>query len=86
VLATNKSGYLVALVPAGGAAADVDKTAERLHDALRRSGPPKPWRVAAGRPYPGAYGIARSYEEAREAIIFAEQLHLTSLWCGRVTC
>lgn len=75
VLTTNKSGYLVALVPSGGAAADVDKAAERLHDALRGSGPPKPWRVAAGRPYPGAYGIARSYEEAREAIIFAEQLH-----------
>src|SRR5215217_1993029 len=34
------------------------------------------WQVAAGRPYPGAYGIARSYEEAREALLLARRLHL----------
>ena len=32
--------------------------------------------MAAGRPYPGAYGIARSYEEAREALLLARRLHL----------
>jgi DNA-binding PucR family transcriptional regulator len=33
-----------------------------------------PWHLAAGRPYVGAYGIARSYEEAREALTLAERL------------
>lgn len=28
-----------------------------------------------GRPYPGAYGVARSYEQAREGITLAERLH-----------
>lgn len=46
-----------------------------LHEALSRSKRSKPWRVSVGRPYTGAYGIARSYEEAREAIILAERLH-----------
>ena len=35
---------------------------------LRRLGKRAQWRVAAGRPHLGAYGIARSYEEAREAL------------------
>jgi DNA-binding PucR family transcriptional regulator len=43
----------------------------RLAEALR-------WQVSAGRPYPGAYGIARSYEEAREALLLARRFHLTS--------
>ena len=34
------------------------------------------WRVAAGRAFPGAYGVARSYEEAREALIMAGRLHV----------
>jgi sugar diacid utilization regulator len=34
----------------------------------------RPWRVTLGRAYPGAYGIARSYEEAREALTLAERL------------
>jgi DNA-binding PucR family transcriptional regulator len=29
-----------------------------------------------GRPYPGSYGIARSYEEAREGLTMAVRLHL----------
>jgi DNA-binding PucR family transcriptional regulator len=32
--------------------------------------------VAAGRAFPGAYGVARSYEEAREALSFADRLDL----------
>lgn len=35
-----------------------------------------PWQVAVGRAYPGSYGIARSYEEAREALTMAARLHL----------
>lgn len=34
------------------------------------------WRVAAGRAFPGAYGVDRSYEEAREALVLAERLEL----------
>jgi sugar diacid utilization regulator len=34
------------------------------------------WRIAVGRAHPGAYGVARSYEEAREALELAEVLHL----------
>ena len=32
----------------------------------------------AGRAFPGAYGVARSYEEAREALTFADGLGLDS--------
>jgi sugar diacid utilization regulator len=75
VLVTTKGGYLVALVPAVTDMSDVDEAAVVLHEALSRSKRSKPWRVSVGRPYTGAYGIARSYEEAREAIILAERLH-----------
>jgi sugar diacid utilization regulator len=34
------------------------------------------WRIAAGRAHPGAYGIARSYEEAREALELSEVLQM----------
>ena len=34
------------------------------------------WRIAAGRAHPGTYGVARSYEEAREAFELAEILQL----------
>lgn len=40
---------------------------------LRRG---RPWRVATGRPHAGAYGIARSYEEAREGLTMAKRMHL----------
>ena len=43
---------------------------------LSRSPRGRPWRVTAGRPYPGSYGIARSYEEAREGLTMAVRLHL----------
>jgi len=32
--------------------------------------------VASGRAHPGAYGIPRSYEEAREALLLADRLDL----------
>lgn len=75
VLVTTKSGYLTALVPTGSTCTDVDEPARRLHAALAGSSKRKPWRVAAGRPHPGAYGVARSYEQAREAIVLAQRLH-----------
>lgn len=75
VLVTTKGGHLVALVPTGPTTSDVDDPARRLHGALSRSSTAKPWRIAVGRPYPGAYGVARSYEEAREAIGLAARLH-----------
>lgn len=75
VLVTTKSGYLVALIPAGPPDSDVDEPARRLHGDLRRSSARKSWRIALGRAYPGAYGVARSYQQAREAIALAERLH-----------
>jgi len=75
VLVTTKGGYLLALVPAGPPNSDIDDPARRLHRALTVSSARKPWRIAVGRPYPGAYGVARSYEQAREAITLAERLH-----------
>jgi sugar diacid utilization regulator len=47
-----------------------------IHDALIRHRSGREWRVSTGRPYPGSYGIARSYEEAREALTLAERLQL----------
>jgi sugar diacid utilization regulator len=44
----------------------------RVLSGLRRG---RPWRVAVGRAHPGLYGIARSYEEAREALTMAGRLH-----------
>jgi sugar diacid utilization regulator len=44
--------------------------------ALRAIPAGEPWRVAIGRSYPGAFGIARSYEEAREALDLGGKLDL----------
>ncbi|HET6743512.1 MAG TPA: helix-turn-helix domain-containing protein [Kribbella sp.] len=78
VLVATKEGLLVVLIPA-----TAPSTAPRtlthdvgtlIHDALIRQRSGREWRVSTGRPYPGAYGIARSYEEAREALLLAERL------------
>jgi sugar diacid utilization regulator len=80
VLVATKDANLLVLVPGAAATArGRDRTggvAEFVHSALRRTRKGGPWRVAAGRAYPGAYGIARSYEEAREALTLAERLRL----------
>jgi DNA-binding PucR family transcriptional regulator len=47
-----------------------------LQQELHRRSPGGRWRVAAGRAFPGAYGVARSYEEALEASTFADRLGL----------
>jgi DNA-binding PucR family transcriptional regulator len=47
-----------------------------MHRELSRLPRGRPWRVAVGRPYPGLYGIARSYEEAREALSLTGRLRV----------
>ena len=80
VLVATKEGLLVVLAPAaqaetGSAADDGDRRLGQLtHNALSRLGRGSPWRVAVGRPHPGLYGIARSYEEARDALTMASRL------------
>jgi sugar diacid utilization regulator len=81
VLIATKDDLLVVLLPGEltdpAAAAGIVEPATDLHTQLRRHTRGSPWQVAAGRAYPGAYGIARSYEEAREALHLARRLHLT---------
>jgi sugar diacid utilization regulator len=77
VLVATKDDRVVVVVPAARATspppADVGAV---LHDELARLPGGRRWRVAAGRAFPGAYGVARSYEEAREALSFADRLDL----------
>jgi sugar diacid utilization regulator len=86
VLVATKDGLLVMLIPATSSttpspsgAADVG---ELIHTALTRQRAGRSWRVATGRAYPGAYGIARSYEEAREALQLAERLQFDAAVVG----
>ena len=67
----------------GGARADFARAAgENNSDgsctATSRRPRGRPWRVAVGRAHPGLYGIARSYEESREALNMAGRLHVNS--------
>lgn len=80
VLVATKDDQIVILVPDSAVGdstrAAGDDVGAFVHATLRRFRTGGPWRVAAGRPYPGAYGIARSYEEAREALGLAGRLSL----------
>lgn len=80
VLVATKDGRVVVLVPGAstesGSVSGVDDVIRVMQAELARVGKGVRWRVAAGRAFPGAYGIARSYEEAREAITLAERLNL----------
>jgi sugar diacid utilization regulator len=84
VLVATKEGLLVVLAPADVAPAgrvspsmDAANTLGRLmHRELSRLPRGRPWQIAMGRAHPGLYGIARSYEEAREALTMAGRLHL----------
>lgn len=49
-----------------------------VHRELNRLRHGRPWRVAVGRAYPGPYGVARSYEEAREALALVDRLRSDS--------
>lgn len=85
VLVATKDGLLVVLAPADAAAADGTSPAvpeagkdlgRLMHGELSRLRGGRPWRVAVGRPHPGLYGIARSYEEARDALTMAGRLQV----------
>jgi sugar diacid utilization regulator len=80
VLVATKDRRLVVLIPGEPSQLGPDRGNKDLawvmQSQLSRLAKGERWRVAAGRPYPGAYGIARSYEEAREALTLAERLQL----------
>jgi sugar diacid utilization regulator len=84
VLVATKEGSVVviALADATGApatSAGLGSTGDLgkiVHGELNRLRRGSPWRVAVGRPHPGAYGIARSYEEAREGLTMATRMNL----------
>jgi sugar diacid utilization regulator len=75
VLVATKDGRIVVLLPgaAGGHSGQPVQVGAVLRRKLERVSA-GPWRVAAGRAFPGAYGVARSYEEAREALALADRL------------
>ena len=84
VLVAAKEGMVVVLALAvapgapissrgSGTAGDLGKI---LYGELSRLRQGSPWRVAVGRSHPGAYGIARSYEGAREALTIAGRMNL----------
>ncbi|MFW3171985.1 PucR family transcriptional regulator [Geodermatophilus sp. CPCC 206100] len=80
VLVATKDGRVVVVVPGGSVPAlarprggDVGAA---IQEDLHRRQLPGRWRIAAGRAFPGAYGVARSYEEALEALTFADRLGL----------
>jgi sugar diacid utilization regulator len=73
VLVATKEAYLVVLVPAAGER-DIGDLVSR---ELRRGRAAERWRVGIGRSYPGAYGVARSYEEALEALELTARLGVT---------
>jgi sugar diacid utilization regulator len=78
VLVASKDGKVVVLVPGSSATRrgrSIEVT-EVMQTQLLRLSSGHPWRLAAGRAYVGAYGIARSYEEAREALTLAERLNV----------
>lgn len=84
VLVATKDGLLVviALAEATGAAPSSEGLRETgwlgrvVLGELSRLRQGSPWRVAVGRAHPGAYGIARSYEEARESLTMATRMQL----------
>jgi len=84
VLVATKEGLLVVVAPADRVTCErgprghgpMGELGRLIYAELNRLPRGRPWRVAVGRPYPGVYGIARSYEEAREALAMAQRLHL----------
>jgi hypothetical protein len=70
VLVATKDGWIVVVAPADpppAADAGPGAASDRLGG---------PWRVAVGRAHPGAYGIPRSYEEARDGLAMAVRMRL----------
>jgi sugar diacid utilization regulator len=86
MLVTTKEGLIVVLaladetLPSGitKTGAKTGNLGHLLYAELSRLRRGSPWRVAVGRAHPGAYGIARSYEEAREGLATAMRMKLDS--------
>jgi sugar diacid utilization regulator len=86
VLVAMKDGLVVVLALADDAVAsgttsgagNTTSLGSLLYAELKRLRRGSPWRVAVGRAHPGAYGIARSYEEAREGLTTASRMQLDS--------
>jgi len=76
VLVATKEDSVVVLVPGDSARKAAPDVGALLTKELTRGRQSGQWRIAVGRPYAGAYGIARSYEEAREAVELAKRLGL----------
>jgi DNA-binding PucR family transcriptional regulator len=80
VLVATKDGCIVVVAPVHAATARTPAPTRSLgalmHEELARTSPGVPWRITVGRSHPGSYGIARSYEEAREALTLTARLHL----------
>jgi sugar diacid utilization regulator len=83
VLVASKQGLLVVLAPIRPSSATpvsvmgvTNDLGRIIYAELNRLTRGCPWRVAVGRAHPGLYGIARSYEEARESLTIAERLHV----------
>jgi sugar diacid utilization regulator len=84
VLVATNDGLLVVLAPAEAATPErmssaleaTNELGRLMHRELSRLPRGRPWRVAVGRAHPGLYGIARSYEEAREALTMAGRLQV----------
>jgi sugar diacid utilization regulator len=82
VLVATKDNRVVVLVPGDStrtsSAEQTTHVSRVIGTELDRLRAGEHWRVATGRSFPGAYGVARSYEEAREALTLAERFDLDS--------
>lgn len=84
VLVATKDGWVVVIAladatgapPTSGGLGTTGDLGRIVYGELNRVKPGRPWRVAVGRAHPGAYGIARSYEEAREGLTMATRMQL----------
>ena len=81
MLVATKDALLVVVVPGGtseggASGAKRQEVADFVRSHLVRHTGKRTWQVAVGRSYAGAYGVATSYEEAREVLGLARQLGL----------
>lgn len=82
VLVATKDQRIVVIVP--GAAEQVPDATEstialsRFLDEHLQPSSGEPWRIGSGRAFRGAFGIARSYEEARETLELGARLGLAT--------
>lgn len=76
VLVADKDDVVVVLVPETSPDLRGD-IGDFLHTELTQHHD-GPWGVGVGRPHSGAYGVARSYEEAREALVLMRRLALST--------